>query len=418
MPYINTIDINGEVYNLGNLTDGDYVVDLPELNEDDIFLLRGDVVDNLTDRQQNKPLSANQGRELNEKCADLKNNVSDLKNKDIEIDNNIAQLRKDMEAADTSLGSNIAQLRTDMEDNDAATLSSANKYTDDKSEEVLNSANKYTDDKSAETLNSANKHTDDACDVINASISSLSKTVNDNKTSTDKSIADLQKIVQDNKTAADSSSSDLRTYVDDTFIEKTKIADNLSTDSSEQVLSAKQGKALDDKKLNLSGGNMTGAINTNGIILAKDIDYGAYFPDNAVESQLFFKYGNVVSNSSSNAAETPVVFSVNNDTSDTDTILNDSGWTYTKMQNGIALAWESISMTVDLSANSNNDIGVDITYPEGLFMSAPVCIPHVYGDCAIYQYSTADGKIGVHRIGGAVTGANITINCIAIGRWK
>ena len=47
MPYINTIDINGTTYHLKNLTDGDYVVDLPDLNKSDIFLVRGDVVNNL-----------------------------------------------------------------------------------------------------------------------------------------------------------------------------------------------------------------------------------------------------------------------------------------------------------------------------------------------------------------------------------
>ena len=41
MPYINTIDINGTTYHLKNLTDGDYVVDLPELNKNDIFVIMG-----------------------------------------------------------------------------------------------------------------------------------------------------------------------------------------------------------------------------------------------------------------------------------------------------------------------------------------------------------------------------------------
>ena len=39
MPYINTIDINGTTYHLKNLTDGNYVVDLPELNKNDITYL-------------------------------------------------------------------------------------------------------------------------------------------------------------------------------------------------------------------------------------------------------------------------------------------------------------------------------------------------------------------------------------------
>ena len=67
MPYINTIDINGEVYHVANLTDGEHVVDLPLLNNDDTFLLRGDVIDGLTSTLVGKPLSANQGKILNEK---------------------------------------------------------------------------------------------------------------------------------------------------------------------------------------------------------------------------------------------------------------------------------------------------------------------------------------------------------------
>ena len=95
MPYINTIDINGTTYNLENLTDGNYVVDLPELNKNDIFVLRGDVVDNLSSYQSNKPLSANQGRALDGKIDNFK---SQLDTKDSELDNKISQLRTDMGA--------------------------------------------------------------------------------------------------------------------------------------------------------------------------------------------------------------------------------------------------------------------------------------------------------------------------------
>ena len=40
MSYINTIDINGVVYNLGSLTDGNHEVNLPQnLKNNDVFLL-------------------------------------------------------------------------------------------------------------------------------------------------------------------------------------------------------------------------------------------------------------------------------------------------------------------------------------------------------------------------------------------
>ena len=74
MPFINTIDINGEVYNLGNLSDGYHIVDLPKsLKRNDIFILQGDVVDSLNDALEdmphNKPLSAYQGKTLDEKIS-------------------------------------------------------------------------------------------------------------------------------------------------------------------------------------------------------------------------------------------------------------------------------------------------------------------------------------------------------------
>ena len=251
MPYINTIDINGTTYHLKNLTDGDYVVDLPELNKNDIFVLRGDVVDNLSSYQSNKPLSANQGRALNGKIDNFKSQ-SDVKN--------------------SELGNKISQLRIDMGENDSSTL---------------DAAKTYTDDKSSEALTAANQHTNESCQAINETITSLQGTVNDNKKSLDEDIAELttlvgtkssetlatankytddscatinntitnlKKTVQDNKSSADSGISDLRTYVDTTFVEKTKIVDNLTTDSSEQVLSAKQGKALDEKKVDKISG--------------------------------------------------------------------------------------------------------------------------------------------------------------------
>ena len=251
MPYINTIDINGTTYHLKNLTDGDYVVDLPELNKNDIFVLRGDVVDNLSSYQSNKPLSANQGRALNGK-----------------IDNFKSQL----DVKDSELGNKISQLRIDMGENDSSTL---------------DAAKTYTNDKSSEALTAANQHTDESCQAINETVTSLQGTVNDNKKSLDEDIAELttlvgtkssetltaankytddscatinntitnlKKTVQNNKSSADSGISDLRTYVDTTFVEKTKIVDNLTTDSSEQVLSAKQGKALDEKKVDKISG--------------------------------------------------------------------------------------------------------------------------------------------------------------------
>ena len=79
MPYINTIDINGVIYTLENLTDGNNIVTLPELSGDDIFVLRGNIVDNTSSTSTIQPLSARQGKLLRD----------DLKS---EIDNRIADV--------------------------------------------------------------------------------------------------------------------------------------------------------------------------------------------------------------------------------------------------------------------------------------------------------------------------------------
>lgn len=261
MPYINTIDINGTTYNLENLTDGNWVVDLPELHDNDIFVLRSDVVNNLSSDQNNKPLSANQGRELNGKITTLDNQVDNFKSQ--------------LDTKDSELDGKISQLRTDMGINDVSTL---------------NDARSYTDDKSAETLTAATQYTDGSSKTINETITALQGTVSENKQSLDKDISDLttlvgtkssetltaakeytdgkcatinntianlEQTVQDNKSAADT-----------TFIEKTKIVDNLTTDSNEKVLSAKQGKTLDDKKLDKVGGKVTGDLEVAGVLTA------------------------------------------------------------------------------------------------------------------------------------------------------
>lgn len=167
MPYINTVDINGTIYNLENLTDGNHVVDLPALEKDDTFVLQGDIVDNLTGRNANKPLSAQQGFVLKSKDDELDNKISNLttntSNKDTELDNKIAKLSEDTSKKDTeldnkidalsnnssqqdaALDAKISKLREDMGTNDASTLSSAKTYADSQCSAALTSANGYTD---------------------------------------------------------------------------------------------------------------------------------------------------------------------------------------------------------------------------------------------------------------------------------
>ena len=147
MPYINTVDINGTTYYFENLTDGNYVVDLPELKENGTFLLQGDVEDKLNSYQSNKPLSANQGRVLNEQDKQLCSRIDDLTksidSKDKELDGKITDLSKSSSQKDTELDEKISTLRTDMGNNDASTLTSANAYADEQSRAAISSANEY-----------------------------------------------------------------------------------------------------------------------------------------------------------------------------------------------------------------------------------------------------------------------------------
>lgn len=79
MPYINTIDINGVTYTLENLTDGNNIVTLPELSRDDIFVLRGNIVDNTSSTSTTQPLSARQGRLLrNDLNTEIQNRTNDV----------------------------------------------------------------------------------------------------------------------------------------------------------------------------------------------------------------------------------------------------------------------------------------------------------------------------------------------------
>lgn len=77
MSYLNSLDINGEIYYLGNLTDGENIVSLPRLSGDDTFALVGDIIDNLNSNYSSKPLSANQGRVLAEMIAELRNYIDE-----------------------------------------------------------------------------------------------------------------------------------------------------------------------------------------------------------------------------------------------------------------------------------------------------------------------------------------------------
>ena len=301
MPFINTIDINGEIYNLGNLSDGYHIVDLPKsLKRNDIFILQGDVVDSLNDTLEdmphNKPLSAYQGKTLDEKISaesqsstdraatitqNLNDEISRSTNKDNDLDTRIDTEIQRASGAENTLATNLNAEITRAKDAEKVITDNLNAETTratkaentlttnlnseisraTQAESDLNTAINTeksridaflaaadTGDKAIDTLkeiqNYIDKHGEAAVEM----------TINIGKNATD------IKALQDSVGAGGSSSTGLfkaiadaessaKSYADDNFIKQTSIAYDLSTDSREKVLSAEQGKILNETKV-------------------------------------------------------------------------------------------------------------------------------------------------------------------------
>lgn len=437
MPYINTIDINGEIYNVGNLTDGTHVVNLPTLTQSGTFLLQEDVINNLTSTNDKAPLSASQGRVLDGK---------------------------------------ISALKTSASQDDASTLSSAKTYANEKANEALTSANKHTDDscatinkaiddlqktvtdnkasldndvktlttsietKSSETLSSANQYTDSSCGTINSTVSALSTTVGNNKSATDTAIANLQKTVQDNKSSADTGVSEVKTYADDTFIAKSKIADNLTTNSSEQVLSAKQGKALGDKKFDKAGGTITGSVTLNGNLVMgtnniisieqtpvadNNVVNKKYVTDSLASYEMEDASVTTAKVADSAITKAKLAADVLSYIDESAPVAGYGDWTYMKMRNGYAVAWCPIIKTINLSVGMNDDLVDSKAYPKDLFCALPDCIVDVTADNApVMKYNIDSGTrtttptFKLYYLGEQNSSVALYIRYLAIGKWK
>ena len=265
MPFINTIDINGEVYNLGNLSDGYHIVDLPKsLKRNDIFILQGDVVDSLNDALEdmphNKPLSAYQGKTLDEKISaesqsstdraatitqNLNDEISRSTNKDNDlgkrIDNEIQRASGAESTLTTNLNSEIS--RATRAESDLNTAINTEKSRIDA---FLAAAD--TGDKAIDTLKEIQNYIDTHGGAAAEMTTNISKNATDIKALQDSVGAGGSSSTGLFKAIADAESS-AKSYADDNFIKQTSIADNLSTNSSDKVLSAKQGKALNDTKV-------------------------------------------------------------------------------------------------------------------------------------------------------------------------
>ena len=276
MPFINTIDINGEVYNLGNLSDGYHIVDLPKsLKRNDIFILQGDVVDSLNDTLEdmphNKPLSAYQGKTLDEKISaesqsstdraatitqNLNDEISRSTNKDNDLDTRIDNEIQRASGAESTLTTNLNSeiSRAKQAESDLNTAITTEKNRANTAENALKSAINTeksridaflaaadTGDKVIDTLKEIQNYIDthgEAATKMTTDIKALQDAIGAGGSSS----TGLFKAIADAESSA-------KSYADDNFIKQTSIADNLSTNSSDKVLSAKQGKAVKDTKV-------------------------------------------------------------------------------------------------------------------------------------------------------------------------
>ena len=301
MPFINTIDINGEVYNLGNLSDGYHIVDLPKsLKRNDIFILQGDVVDSLNDTLEkmphNKPLSAYQGKTLDEKISaesqsstdraatitqNLNDEISRSTNKDNDLDAKIDTEIQRASGAENTLDTNLNAEITRAKDAEKVITDNLNAETTratkaentlttnlnseisraTQAESDLNTAINTeksridaflaaadTGDKAIDTLKEIQNYIDTNGEAAAKMTTNIGKNATDIKALQDAVGAGGGSSTGLFKAIADAESS-AKSYADDNFIKQTSIAYDLSTDSREKVLSAEQGKILNETKV-------------------------------------------------------------------------------------------------------------------------------------------------------------------------
>lgn len=301
MPFINTIDINGEIYNLGNLSDGYHIVDLPKsLKRNDIFILQGDVVDSLNDTLEdmphNKPLSAYQGKTLDEKISaesqsstdraatitqNLNDEISRSTNKDNDLDAKIDTEIQRASGAESTITTNLNLEITRAKDAEKVITDNLNAETTraTKAENTLTTnlnseisratqaesnlntaitteksridaflAAADTGDKAIDTLKEIQNYIDTHGEAAAKMNTNIGKNATDIKALQDAVGAGGSSSTGLFKAIADAESS-AKSYADDNFIKQTSIAYDLSTDSREKVLSAEQGKILNETKV-------------------------------------------------------------------------------------------------------------------------------------------------------------------------
>ena len=194
-----------------------------------------------------------------------------------------------------------------------------------------------------------------------------------------------------------------------TFLLQSDVVDNLTTNSGEKVLSAAQGKELEDKKFDKIGGIINGPVTLNG-----DLAMGS---------------DNIISVTKAPVTDNDVVNKqyVDNAVSSTEfpKVPNDGHWRYMKMSNGYAIAWYSAFDEVPLSSGDNTDPINHAAYPVNLFVENPYCLVDITtydAACVIYNIrggtSTTTPSVDIDYFGSSNQGARLLVNYLAIGKWK
>lgn len=196
----------------------------------------------------------------------------------------------------------------------------------------------------------------------------------------------------------------------DTFLLQSDVVDNLTTNSGEKVLSAAQGKALEDKKFDKAGGVITGSVTLNG-----DLAMGT---------------DNIISITKAPVTDNDVVNKqyVDNAVSSTKfpQVINDGNWRYMKMSNGYAIAWGYFVDTVELRAGKNDEPNlVDRAYPNQLFVDTPYCsVDIVTTSDPVIKYNLNKGSttqapyFSLYYFGNSTAHVLVGFYYFAIGKWK
>lgn len=424
MAYINTIDINGEVYNIGNLTDGEHVVDLPTLTEDSVFLLQSDVINSLTSSNQNKPLSANQGKMLNDKIAQIAK----------ESDTQGTELTKEINQLKTNIAEQVATLKDNISTGDSNTLESAKKYADTK---VSSMSGVVTG-----TLTVKDGISNDKAMLGGAELdfSRLDGDGNDFGT-----YIQATGSFDSTNSVSKPSLEFYGMYGDESVKLRNIAAPELDTDAANK-------KYVDDQLLGAEvdiGGKNTTLIDvgtpSNGTLRIQVGKTDARLGSASISADSLDMNETLISNVKTPVNENDVATKgyVDNLKTQIDDgvitkaklaadllgyldgeMVSSDDWTYIKKDSGLVLAWSTTNITLAMPADSDINSTIANKYPDGLFISTPICIPYLHGPQSFYQYNKKAGTptwtpiLGIYNLGDAATSVSVTVDFFVIGKWK